>query len=245
MKIVPKNNENYSTFSRKVVIDEYKQLYDLTKCLKCNKKYYDKILDKCPKCDENVISKLEFFGKGDLLKCTYPDGTFKLETQRYDISKCLKCGKKEKDKIWDKCPKCDVPNLNITRKGDEFPITMEFRFIDTLNFVGTSLEKAVKNLAEVNNCFCSKCNKVQEIFKGKFLPINANGILKYEAECKNCGKILKKSINYHKFKNILKEFKQEDLHLVLQKGIYPYEWVDDYKRFKEQLPLNKKDCYLY
>jgi len=56
LNIIPKNNENYSTFSRKVVIDEYEQKYDLTKCLKCNKKYYDKILDKCPKCNEGNLN---------------------------------------------------------------------------------------------------------------------------------------------------------------------------------------------
>ncbi|MBP1526292.1 MAG: hypothetical protein H9Q67_07365, partial [Spiroplasma ixodetis] len=93
LNIIPKNNENYNTFSRKVIIDEYEQQYDLTKCLRCNQKYYDKIFDKCPKCNES--------------------------------------------------------NLNIKRKGDKFPKTMEFRFIDTLAFVGTSLDKAVKNLAEV------------------------------------------------------------------------------------------------
>ena len=95
----------------------------------------------------------------------------------------------------------------------------------------------------VNNCFCSKCNKVQDIFKGKFLPIDENGILKYKARCKHCENIVTKPIDYSKFKNILKEFGKENLHLVLQKGIYPYEWVDNYKKFKEQLPLDKKDWY--
>ncbi|KAK9743495.1 hypothetical protein QE152_g8538 [Popillia japonica] len=41
---------------------------------------------------------------------------------------------------------------------------------------------------------------------------------------------------------MLKEFKK-DLHLVLQKGVYPYEWVDFYEKFSEQLPLEKKDWY--
>ena len=217
LNIIPKNNENYSTFSRRVIIDEYEQQYNLTKCLKCNEKYYDKILEKCPNCDENVIPNLEIFRKGDELKCTYLDGTIKYETQLYDISKCLKCNKKKKDEIWEKCPKCDNHNLHIKRKGDKFPKTMEFRFIDTLAFIGTSLEKAVKNLAEVNCCFCSKCNKVQGILKGNFLPIDENGILKYKAKCKHCENTVTKPIDYKKFKNILKEFKKEDLHLFYKK----------------------------
>lgn len=58
---------------------------------------------------------------------------------------------------------------------------------------------------------------------------------------KNCGKILKKSTHYTKFRNILREFKKIDIHLVLQKNIYPYERINNYNKFKEQLPLNKKD----
>lgn len=47
--------------------------------------------------------------------------------------------------------------------------------------VGISLDK---DLAEVNNSFCSEYNKVQEIANGKFLPINGDEILIYQAECK-------------------------------------------------------------
>lgn len=46
LNIIPKNNENYSTFSKKVIIDEYEQQWNLTKYLKCNRKYYNKTLDK-------------------------------------------------------------------------------------------------------------------------------------------------------------------------------------------------------
>ncbi|KAK9729572.1 hypothetical protein QE152_g15868 [Popillia japonica] len=34
-----------------------------------------------------------------------------------------------------------------------------------------------------------------------------------------------------------------DLQSILQKGVYPYEWVDSYQKFSEQLPLEKKDWY--
>ena len=64
-----------------------------------------------------------------------------------------------------------------------------------------------------------------------------------KAKCKKCNKIITKQIDYSKFKNILKEFKKEDIHLVLQKGIYPYEWMDNYSKMNEQLPLNIKDWY--
>ncbi|KAK9681095.1 hypothetical protein QE152_g38580 [Popillia japonica] len=52
-----------------------------------------------------------------------------------------------------------------------------------------------------------------------------------------CNNKVTKPVDYSKLENILKEFKKEDLHLVLQKGVYPYEWVDSYEKFSEQLPL--------
>lgn len=186
IKIVPNNGESYKTFSKKVLVDKYKQENDLT-CKNCKKKYYNEILKECPNCE-----------------------SVKVKT---------------------------------CKKADMIPIHLEYKFIDTLNFVGTSLDKAVKNLAEVNNCYCSSCKKVQEMNEGYFLPINSEGTLIYQAKCKMCDKILKKPINYKKFENIMREFKTEELHLVLQKGIYPYEWVDSYKTFLEQLPENKEDWY--
>ncbi|KAK9693583.1 hypothetical protein QE152_g34104 [Popillia japonica] len=58
-----------------------------------------------------------------------------------------------------------------------------------------------------------------------------------------CNNKVTKPVDYSKFENVLKEFKKEDLHLVLQKGVYPYETVDSYEKFSEQLPLEKKDWY--
>lgn len=167
--------------------------------------------------------------------------------QEYDFTICKNCNTKYYEEILEECHnkycKDGIPNLKVMEKGEIIPITMEFRFIDTLNFIGTSLEKAVKNLAEVNNCYCSGCKKVQEIKGGKFLPVNSEGLLKYEAKCKVCEKMLQKPIDYSKFENIVREFKKEDLHLVLQKGIYPYEWVDTYNKFLQQLPENKEDWH--
>lgn len=53
-----------------------------------------------------------------------------------------------------------------------------------------------------------------------------------------------KTIDYSKLSNICKEFKKEDLHMVLQKGIYPYEWVDQYSKFEcLSLPTNLEDWF--
>ena len=72
----------------------------------------------------------------------------------------------------------------------------QLRFIDSLNFMSTSLEKLV-----------AACPK--ESFK--------------------------------LFKNHFKDTKTTDVDLLLKKGIYPYEYMDSFERFKEtQLPPRKK-----
>lgn len=186
IQIIPNSKENYITFSKKVVVNQYKQQYDLSRCTNCKKTHKNQIMSVCPECKRKML---------------------------------------------------------IKRKGEMQDVTMEFKFIDTFKFISTSLEKAVKNLVEVNNCFCAKCNRKQEIVNPKLKPINENGILKLRANCKKCDSKVSKPIDYKKFKNILKEFRKEDLHLVLQKGVYPYEWMDNYAKMNEQLPLDLKDWY--
>jgi hypothetical protein len=186
INIVPKSKEDFVTFSKKVIVDQHKQEYDLSSCTKCKTNHKDKIIENCPTCNSKMI---------------------------------------------------------IQRKGTIINDIIEFRFIDTFKFINMSLDKAVNNLAEVNNCFCAKCKSKQEIINTNILPINENGILKLVGNCKNCDNHVFKPIDYSKFENILKEFKKEDLHLVLRKGIYPYEWVDSYDKFSKQLPINKEEWY--
>lgn len=45
---------------------------------------------------------------------------------------------------------------------------IEFRFI------GSSLEKGVTNLAEVNNCYCAHCKSKQEFHNVEYCPIINN-----------------------------------------------------------------------
>lgn len=62
------------------------------------------------------------------------------------------------------------------------------------------------------------------------------------ARYKKCNKKIFKPVDYSKFKTILKRFKRKDLHLVLQKEIYMYEWMDYYaKMYELYLPSTKKE----
>nr|XP_018912649.1 PREDICTED: uncharacterized protein LOC109040960 [Bemisia tabaci] len=131
----------------------------------------------------------------------------------------------------------------IKRKGEMQDIVSEFKFIDTYRFINISLDKACRNLGDMNSCYCAKCHRDREIKNFDILPIDEQGNLKLKTNCSKCQSICYKDIDYTKFKNVCREFKQEDLHLVLRKGMYPYEWVDSYSKFENQLPLKIVDWY--
>lgn len=180
INIIPNTKENYITMSVNVVVDQYEQQYDVSRCKEYGEIYKNEILDKCKICDSET---------------------------------------------------------RIRKKGNIYDILMEVRFIDTFRFMNKSLDSLVKNLLNVNNCCCSHCNSNQEIKNMKLLPINKHNVLEMIAIC---NKRVSKSVDYSKFKTMLKRFKKEDLHLVLQKGSYPYEWVDSYDKMYELYQTLKK-----
>lgn len=94
LNIIPSTSENYITFSVKVDVDKYEQKYDLSKCKKCKKHYYQ-IVQQC-------------------------------------------CHSK----------------TTIKSKGEIYDILLEIKFIDTYRFMNQSLDKLVKNLLDINNCYC-------------------------------------------------------------------------------------------
>ena len=51
---------------------------------------------------------------------------------------------------------------------------------------------------------------------------------------------LVKNLSQDDFKNLSQEFDNNVLHLVKQKGFYPYEYMTDFKKFKEELPSKEK-----
>ena len=94
-------------------------------------------------------------------------------------------------------------------------ITYKLRFIDNFRFMQDSLLNLVDNLAGINN-------KVSEI---------GNKILE-------AALIEKFSNTYQLYNNDLNKFA-----LFLRKGIYPYEHMDSWKRFKEELLPDKESFY--
>ena len=88
--------------------------------------------------------------------------------------------------------------LNVIPNGLEkymsFSINNKLSFIDNLQFLSSSLDSLVKNLAKDD------------------------------------------------FKYLSQEFDNNVLDLVKQKGFYPYEYMSDFEKFKEQLP-SKENFY--
>ena len=51
---------------------------------------------------------------------------------------------------------------------------------------------------------------------------------------------LVKNLSKNDFKYLSKEFHNNVLDLVKQKGFYPYEYTNDFEKFKEELPSKEK-----
>ena len=110
-------------------------------------------------------------------------------------------------------------------------ITYKIKFIDSFRFMTTSLSKLVDNLtANIHN---DKCDAVNEklIFK-----------------CIDCEKEYEKKFNkelVERFANTYK-FCDNDLNkflILLRKGVYPYEYMDDWNKFNEKVLQRKESFY--
>ena len=111
-------------------------------------------------------------------------------------------------------------------------ISYKIKFIDSFRFMATSLSKLVDNLTEtIHNDKCVKC-------KSNLCFVNVvNEILTFE--CVDCGKEYKKGLNkklIERFSNVY-EFCSYDMNkfmVLLRKGVYPYEYMDEWDKFNEK-----------
>ena len=107
--------------------------------------------------------------------------------------------------------------------------------------MSSSLSKLVDNLSEgIHNNKCADCKSCLDYIKTK----NEKLILK----CFNCETYYRKKIN----KELIKRFKStyefcnKDLNkfiLLLRKGVYPYECMDNWEKFNETSLPNKESFY--
>ena len=126
-------------------------------------------------------------------------------------------------------------------KNKVIEITYKIKFIDSYRFMSSSLSKLVDNLSEgIHNNKCVDCNYCLDYIKIK----NKKLLLK----CFNFNACYRKKIN----KDLIKKFKNtysfcnNDINKfvsLLRKGVYPYEYVDNWERFSEISLPSKEDFY--
>ena len=120
-------------------------------------------------------------------------------------------------------------------------ITYKIKFIDSFRFMSSSLSKLVDNLSErIHNNKCADCKSSLDYIKTK----NEKLIL----ECYNCKQRYRKKFNKELIKRFAStyEFCNNDLNkfvLLLRKGVYPDEYVDNWERFSEISLPSKEDFY--
>ena len=123
----------------------------------------------------------------------------------------------------------------LKKENGKTRITYKLMFIDSYRFMPTSLSNLVDNLSGIHDKECKKCMERKKIrLNCEFIRFK-NGRLNYK--CKECKKSYTKLTN-ESLKNFptLYKFCNGDLDkffLLLRKGIYPYEYMDSWKRFDE------------
>ena len=115
-------------------------------------------------------------------------------------------------------------------------ITYKIKFIDSFRFMLRSLSILVDNVADIN---CNKCDNKREYIGFK----DNNRLL----ECSNCNAWFKKDTEelIKRFANTY-EFCNKDFNkfiLLLRKGVYPYDYMNNWETFDERLLPNKEAFY--
>ena len=131
---------------------------------------------------------------------------------------------------------------NIDKNGNEKVVTISYKikFIDSARFMASSLSNLVNNLAEgIHKIKCKDCDcffKYQSVkdnlIKYKWLSCNKDYSNKLDEKLKK------------QFKNTLK-FSNNNINkfiLLLTKGVYPYEYMNEWEKFNETT-LPEKELY--
>ena len=134
-------------------------------------------------------------------------------------------------------------SVPIKKKIDNknIDITYKIKFIDSFRFMATSLSKLVDNLTDnIHNDKCIKC-------KSNLCFVRAKDE-KLIFKCIDCEKEYEKEFNkelIERFANTYK-FCDNDLDnfiMLLRKGVYPYEYIDEWDKFNEKVLPDKESFY--
>ena len=129
----------------------------------------------------------------------------------------------------------------IKDKNKIIEITYKIKFIDSYRFMSTSLSKLVDNLSEgLHNNRCVDCKSCLDYMNNKDE--------KLIFRCFICKKNYEKDFNRELIKRFANtySFCSKDLNkfiLLLRKGVYPYEYMDNWERFDETSLPDKESFY--
>ena len=126
-------------------------------------------------------------------------------------------------------------------ENKDIEITYKIKFIDSYRFMSSLLSKLIDNLSEeLHNNKCLDCESCLDYMKTK----NEKLILK----CFNCKQNYEKDFNKELIKRFAStyEFCNGNLNkfiLLIRKGVYPYEYMDNWEMFDETSLPNKESFY--
>ena len=110
-------------------------------------------------------------------------------------------------------------------------ISYNIKFIDSFRFMSTSLSNLVDNLSEgLHSDKCTNCKLHLD-----YMSIKDNQLI---FKCLKCKKNYEKDFNKELIKRFANTYKfcNKDLNkfiLLLRKGVYPFEYMDNWERFDE------------
>ena len=132
-------------------------------------------------------------------------------------------------------------SVPLRKEIKNFEITYKIKFIDSFRFMSTSLSKLVDNLSEgihINMCInCKSCLDYIKIKDEKLI-----------FRCFSCKNNYEKDFN----KELIKRFSSthefcngdlDEFAMLLRKGVYPYEYTDNWEKFSEISLPNKESFY--
>ena len=144
----------------------------------------------------------------------------------------------------EKCITFSVP-MKKKIENKDLEIIYKIKFIDSYRFMTSSLSKLVDNLSEgIHNNKCSDCGSNFDYIKITAERKNEKLIL----ECYNCKQRYKKKFNKELNKRFASTYSScnNDLNkfiILLRKGVYPYEYMDNWERFNETSLPRKESFY--
>ena len=134
---------------------------------------------------------------------------------------------------------------NNMEKYMAFMLGNNLTFIDSFQFMSSSLDKLVENVTK-----CGKCETCKPDSSIRRSVSDRGRIIQHQTsypclECKNCKKVGKSCVNpvYNNLKYTSEEFKGDKLHLMSKKGVYPYDYMDSFEKFDQTKLPTKEHFY--